>query len=478
VKVTAAEAVVVGGGHAGLLAVPALLGRSGQITVIERDRYPEGPAFRAGVPQARHLHILLAGGQQALERLLPGTVAALRIAGARQLVPPQDVLIHTPGGWHDRFGFTCFPTVSCTRPLFDFVVRTRVLAAAAASGTAVEVIEGAEVTGLLGTPERVAGVKMRYRGAGQPEREMPADLVVDASGRGSRAPGWLEALGLPAPAEEVIDARLAYATRMFRLADEPDAGVLLQPEPRRRRGGVLMPVEGGRWLLTLSGFTGTRPPTDEDAFLDYAATLAHPYLHRVMKAAEPVSPVHGFLDTSNRHRRYERRGAAPDGFVVIGDAASSFNPVYGQGLTAAALHAVALRDAAAARGLGRGFSVAAQRAVARASATPWRTATAVDRGYLAQAAAEAGTSPRVPVPERLSRWFNDRLIEHAARNQRVAEALHGVYALALPPARLLSPAVALPVLLRSPAPGHAEPPERLPAQGRPARAEAPDQAEA
>ena len=461
----ATEAVVVGGGHAGLLAAAALLGQAGQVTVIERDRYPEGPAFRAGVPQARHLHILVAGGQQALENLLPGIVTVLRDAGARLLVPPRDVLIHTPGGWHHRFSEIGFLTLSCTRPLLDFVVRARVLAEAAASGTHVEVIEGAEVTGLVGTAERVTGVRVRRRGPGQPEREVPADLVVDASGRGSRAPGWLEELGRPAPAEDVLDARLAYATRVFRFADEPDAGILVQPEPALRRGGVLLPVEGGRWLLTLSGFTGTRPPTDEGSFLDYAATLAHPHLHRVMKAAEPVSPVHGFVDTGNRHRRYERRGAAPEGLVVIGDAASSFNPVYGHGLTAAARHAVAIRDAAAAMGLGRGFSAAAQRGVARASAIPWRTAIAVDRGYLAEAAAEAGTGDHVTAADRAARWFNDRLIRHAASNQRVAEAVHGVYGLALSPARLASPAVAGRVLLRRPAPGYPEPPAlALPAQ--------------
>jgi len=124
--------------------------------------------------------------------------------------------------------------------------------------------------------------------------------AVDASGRGSRTPRWLEALGLPAPAEDIVDAQLAYATRMVRFADEPADAVLLQARPRLRRGGAMMPVEGGRWLVTLQGYVGIRALTDEEAFLDYAATLAHPHLHRMLKAAEPVSPVYGFLETSNR----------------------------------------------------------------------------------------------------------------------------------------------------------------------------------
>ena len=455
----AAETVVIGGGHAGMLAVGALLGQVGKVTVVERDRYPDGPAFRAGVPQARHLHNLVAGGQQALEKLLPGMVAALEDAGARRLVPPRDIVIYSSGGWHHRFAFDRFQSVSCTRPLLDFVVRTRVLAEAAAAGTAVDVLEGTEVTGLLGASDRVTGVRTRSRGAAQPEREVPADLVVDASGRGSRAPRWFEALGLPAPAEETVDAQLAYATRMFRFTTgEPEYGVLVQSDPRLRRGGVLLPVEGGRWVLTLSGYNGLRPPTDEDMFLDYAATLAHPYLHRLMKTAEPVSPVYGFLDTSNRNRRFEGQGASPDGFVVVGDAASSFNPVYGHGLAAAAMQVVAMRDVLAKTGLRHGSSAAAQRAIARASRTPWRTATAVDRRYLAEAGAEDGSGTRTTVTGRLSRWFNDRLLAHCATNQQVAEAVHGVYGLALPPARLLSPTVALRTLVLAPGAGHAEPP--------------------
>jgi hypothetical protein len=151
-----------------------------------------------------------------------------------------------------------------------------VLTEAAGLGTVVEVVEGTEVAGLLGASERLTGARVRSRGADQPEREMPADLVVDASGRGSRAPRWFEVLGLSAPSEETVDTKLAYATRMYRFAEEPSSGAFIQSEPRLRRGGALLPVEGGRWILTLIGFTGIRPPTDEDMFLDYAAALAHP----------------------------------------------------------------------------------------------------------------------------------------------------------------------------------------------------------
>jgi FAD-dependent oxidoreductase family protein len=362
----ATAAVVVGGGHAGMLAVRALLGQVAKITVVERDRYPDGPAFRAGVPQARHIHNLDSGGQQALEDMLPGIVGALIDAGARRLVPSQDIAIHTESGWHHRFGFTRFELVTCTRPLFDFVIRNRVLADAAASATQLEVLTATEVTGLAGAHGRVTGVRVRSRGAGQAEGEISADLVVDASGRGSRTPRWLEALGLPAPAEEIVDAQFAYATRMVRFADEP------------------------------------------------------------------------------------------------ADAVAAFNPIYGQGLSSAATHAIAMRDILASTGLRGEFTAATQRAIARASVWPWRTATTIDRQYLAAAAAETGSGAKTTAVTRVSQWLNDRLRAHAATNEHVAEVMHGVYQHAVSPARLLSPGVVLRVLATPPAPGYPEPPVRRP----------------
>lgn len=156
----------------------------------------------------------------------------------------------------------------------------------------------------------------------------------------------------------------------------------------------MMPVEGGRWLVTLQGYAGIRAFTDEKGFLDYAATLAHRHLHHMLKAAEPVSPVYGFLETSNRYRHYARRGASPAGLIVIGDVVAAFNPAYSQGLAAAATHAIAMRDTLASVGLRGEFTAATQRAIARASNWPWRIATTVDRQFLAAAAAETGSSAR------------------------------------------------------------------------------------
>lgn len=194
-------AMVIGGRLAGVLAVSALVGQVDAITVVERDRYPAGRAFRKDVPQARHLHILLSGGQRALEEVLPGTVTALGAAGARSLYLPRDLLTRTPTGWQRRFDERRHLTLSVTRPVLDTVVRERALRAAAGSATRVEVLEATEAIGLTGDAGRVTGVRVRSRD-GEPgarsERELRAALVVDASGRGSRTPQWFAALGAPA----------------------------------------------------------------------------------------------------------------------------------------------------------------------------------------------------------------------------------------------------------------------------------------
>jgi 2-polyprenyl-6-methoxyphenol hydroxylase-like FAD-dependent oxidoreductase len=449
------NAVIIGGGLAGLLAAHALLGGVERLTVIEQDRYPQQPEFGGGIPQGRHVHVLITGGQQILDELLPGVVDSLKSAGARHLMLPRDMLVYTRTGWHHRFPEGRFSLVSCTRPLLDHIVRDRVLSGAAESGTELSILQGTRVTGLLGTADRVAGVVIRQRGEGaasaQATREMTADLVVDASGRRSRAPRWLQDLGARAAREDRVDAKLAYATRLYRFAHEPDAAVNIWAMPDCPRGGVLLPVEGGRWLLTLSGFGGHGPATDEAGFLEHTARLKSAYLWDLMKNAEPLSPVFGFADTANCLRHYDEKGAAPDGFVAVGDAQCAFNPLYGQGMTVAAAHALALHKTLAKRQVGAGFAAQAQRAVARESSMPWLYTTSADRPYLAPPADGARGV------QRLAQWYTDRLIDHVAVDNTVGEALRGVFGLVLPPTSVLSPSVALRTL-RRPRPSLAEPP--------------------
>ncbi|WP_431965922.1 NAD(P)/FAD-dependent oxidoreductase [Actinacidiphila sp. bgisy160] len=448
------NAVVIGGGLAGTLAVRALLGHTERITVVERDRYPQRPEFRKGVPQARHLHIFVTAGQEALDELLPGTCAELAAAGARTLEIPRDLLTCGATGWQIRFHEGRHRFMSCTRPLLDHVVRRRVLAAAAESGTEVEILEATEAVALLGSAQRVTGVRVRGRGERRGEREIPATLVVDAAGRASRAPRWLAELGRPAPREETVDAGLQYATRALRLPTPPDAAVYIPYRRDNFAGGGLLPVEDGTWLLTVSGIGGLAAPSSEAEFAAFTGRLVHPYLHELVAGAEPLSPVHGSRETSNRRRHYHAPGGVPEGFVATGDAACSFNPVYGQGMAVAALGALALRRVLDERGGPRpGFAPVAQRALARAADAAWMMAAGADRPY-----AEAGKATAPALSQRVQGWYFERFLARAAVDPVVGAVYRDVVTLTAPPARMFSPAVALRTVLLPRRPALADPP--------------------
>ncbi|AEW97325.1 MULTISPECIES: NAD(P)/FAD-dependent oxidoreductase [Streptomycetaceae] len=444
------DAVVIGGGLAGMLTARALLGHADRITVLERDRYPAGPVFRKGVPQARHLHIFLSGGHDALETLLPGTGAALREAGAHRLDIPRDLLTRMPSGWQRRIDDPSTFMLSCTRPLLDAVVRDRVLAEA---GDRIQMLQDTTVTGLLGTAHRVTGVTVRTKDADATERELPATLVADAAGRTSRAAQWLAALGLPEPRLEVVDSGLAYATRALRLPQPPDAALYIQPAPGNPRGGVLVPVEDGIWLMTLYGVRGHHPPTDPEGFLAFSATLAHGRVHDLAKGAEPAGPVHGFRDTANRRRHYDAPGAVPEGFIAVADAACTFNPVYGQGMSVACQGALALRAVLDGTPLDRpGFAATAQRAVSATARSAWAISSGADRPYVPGATDALGLADRV-----LGRYFA-RVTARAAMDPVVRAAYHHVLCLTAPPTRLLAPPVALRALFTPARRGLPDPP--------------------
>jgi len=211
------HALVIGGSMAGMLAARVLADHFERVTILERDRFAEdGPVPRKGVPQARHVHALLKRGRVALERLFPGIGDELIAASAPTLDMANDIAWLNPAGWGVRFpsdlGF-----VSFSRDLLDWHVRRRL----AADTGSVHFLKGYDVTGLVPGPDGtgVAGARVRQRdgsGAGNGEKELHADLVVDATGRGSRAPEWLEALGYTRPEETVINAHLGDATRVYR----------------------------------------------------------------------------------------------------------------------------------------------------------------------------------------------------------------------------------------------------------------------
>lgn len=456
------HAVVIGAGMAGLWAARVLSDHFARVTVVERDRLPESPAHRRGVPQSYHTHTLLTRGQRALDQLFPGIDAELADLGAPRVEWTRECLFYFRTGWTRPFRSE-LASRACSRDLLEWAIRRDL-----AGRAAIRFVEGREVEELLFEPQtgRVTGVQLRTwgtaatsaavdnrdRGDGV-EETLHADLVVDASGRDSVTPAWLEALGYGPVPETVITPFLGYASRLYRrppeLAPKWKALIVSNVPPHQPRGGVLYPVEDGCWIATLAGCARDYPPTDEAGFLAFARSLATPVLAEALDGAEPLSPIRGYRRTENRLRHYEQLDRWPDGFVALGDAACTFNPVYGQGMTVSALGALVLdqclrerrrrRSGDDLRGLSRRF----QRRLAWENRTPWLLATGEDFRW----PTTVGGSPDFVT--RLAHWYVDLVLESIVSDQHVAREFFRVLHLLESPIMLLQPQLLARILARA-----------------------------
>ncbi|MFI6009929.1 FAD-dependent oxidoreductase [Streptomyces sp. NPDC051243] len=449
------HAVVVGGSLAGLLAAHVLAGYADRVTVVERDRFPDGTTPRPGVPQGRHPHVLLEGGQSALESLLPGFLAELRAAGAPRVGMPSDLVLRQSGRWFRRLPATTY-IYTGSRAQLEELVRRRVLA-----NPVISTVEGTDAVGLLGDASRVRGVLLRDRGFGDvraERRELEADLVVDASGSGTKAPQWLAAIGAEAPREETIDTGLAYASRVYRgrsgVLDGDTAGYYVYPSPDQVHAGGALPLEDGSHLVIVSGLRGDEPPTGDDEFVTYAKRLPHPLLHAWLDEAEPLSPAFGYRRTANVRRRYDLPGRSPAGFLATGDALCTFNPIYGQGMAVAAMSAVALRDALADPRRRTPTTRRVQRALLAASRQAWDISAGADRKMPGALGNALGGGPA----DRVADWYLRRVQECYPGDPVVGRAFRSVLTLSAPVTALFAPPVARSVLFRPPAPTPTEPP--------------------
>ncbi|KPI02020.1 fumarate reductase/succinate dehydrogenase flavoprotein domain protein [Actinobacteria bacterium OV450] len=429
------HAVVLGAGLAGLLAARALAQRFARVTVVERDELEDaGPAFRPGVPQSRHVHVLWSRGLEVMEGLLPGVTRELLASGAALLESPRDFLWLSPADWFHPVPGSRILVGS--RELIDWTVRREVL-----RDERIRIRSGSAATGLVAGADgrSVTGVRLREGGP------LSARFVVDATGRTSRAPAWLAALGHPAPATTRYDSHLGYSSRYYEIPPDPARrwqGMYVQGRPDSPRGGVLVPLDDGRWLATLIGNGEHAPPTGDEEFLEYTRTLRTPALHDVLRDAKPLSSPTGFRSTANEWRHYERLDRWPAGFVVLGDAACRFNPVYGHGMTVAALAADAL--AGAIRGLApREIAAAArriQRRTAGAAEVAWQIATSEDMRY-------PGTEG--PPPDQTTKVlqaYMARVIVGANADPEISRPFFGVLSLSASPTTLLSPGTVIRVM--------------------------------
>ncbi|WP_225859546.1 FAD-dependent oxidoreductase [Streptomyces albicerus] len=417
------HAVVLGGGYAGLLAARVIADHFRQVTIVERDLLGDEP-HRPGTPQAHHPHGLLARGAEILEALFPGLRSQLLGAGC----PVTDFGTGTrtlfPSGWapSEALGID---VQLLARTTLEGLLRRRVTAL-----SAVTLRDRTQADGLIvGRDGQTAEVVVRRRGPQSPGKEperILADLVIDATGRGSRLPQWLDLAGLHCPPMSVVDGRITYASRLYALDADPHRDWLASYEPTLApaapRGGVVARVGPCHWLLGLIGAAGHTPPADEAGFRAYAAGLRNPDLAGIIDEGTPLTPIHRTRATANRLHRYHRVDHWPGHVIALGDSVCALNPVYGQGMTVAALQAALLStllDRYAETGRPAHLGPAFQQGAARLVRGPWLLSTSADRAWAAE---------RAPLASRLATGYltalTARLPQHTDLFLRFARTMH------------------------------------------------------
>lgn len=378
-----------------------------------------------------------------MSRLFPGMVCDLVEAGAAELDLPGDIIWFQEGGHTVRF-YSGISVIFLSRPLLEWYVRCRVLAI-----PNLTCLQGCRVQNLIASADgkQIKGVKVRQRGEELPEAFLEADLVIDATGRSSQSPLWLEKLGYPRPDESIIKINLGYTTRTFKQDPTllPNAkGILTIPSAPvyGKRGGGLFPIEGGRWIVTLGGWLEDHAPADEPGFLEYAKSLPSQDIYHVISRAEPLTDFVTHKLPSNLRRHYERMSRFPKGYLVLGDAICSFNPIYGQGMSVSAMEAEALEyclqaidEQNHAHDLAREFFTRAAKVIDH----PWRLTIGEDfRFPEVEGPKPAGTD--------LMNWYASQLHKATFRDREVARAFFQVVTLTHAPQSLLNPTIVLRVM--------------------------------
>jgi 2-polyprenyl-6-methoxyphenol hydroxylase-like FAD-dependent oxidoreductase len=374
------RAVVLGGSMAGLLAARVLADVYQEVLLVDRDDLRGVGTYRRGVPHGRHAHALVARGQQILEQQFPGLTQEITDAG----VVPGD--FSGAIRWHfngqrlqpAHSGLTLIPA---TRPVLEEHVRRRV-----EKIPNVRFLEGYDILGLETTRDaaRVTGARVQRRGTGGQPEVLGGELVIDVTGRGSRTPAWLESLGYPRPEEDRIKIDLAYTTRHYRVAGDPfgsDISIIAAATPSHQRGAFYFPIAGpgNRAELSLTGMLGDHPPTDPAGFLEFVKSLPVPDIYRSVRESEPLDDPVTFKFPASVRRRYERLTRFPDGLLVMGDAVCSFNPIYAQGMSVAAIESLTLQQHLRRDPVPRPRDFFS--AISGVIDSPWEFAAIADLGY-------------------------------------------------------------------------------------------------
>lgn len=427
--------MVLGASMAGLLAARVLTEFYERVTVVERDELDDTAAPRHGVPQSRQPHVVLARCGQVIEELLPGVSAEMVDAGAHLWRSGDLSELYTRFNGHlvTRTGRLRDPEkltiLHASRPFIESHVRRRVRAL-----PTVSFLDRHDADALTWTADTVTGIRVTSR-VEHRQYDIAADLVVDATGRGSRTPVFLEQMGFTRPREDHLTVHVSYVSMPVRIPDGLLKEVLFidLPAPGRPYGWAMSRCEKDNWQV-LVGTLGPHiaPPAGEDEFYSYAEELMPAHAYAALRSGEPLADMALYRFPASRWRRYDKLARMPRGLLVTGDAVASFNPIYGQGMTIAAVDAIALRESL---GHDRGeLSRRFHRTAAKSIDIAWRTAVGSDLAL-----------PEVEGQRTLSTKFTnafiDRILSACETDPWVTQEFQMVTGMLVPPSRLLRPAM-------------------------------------
>ena len=329
------QAAVIGAGIGGLAAAKAVAPHFEKVIVFDRDALPDEPAARLGTPQARHTHGLLAGGCRALEGLFPGIELDFIAAGAVRMRMRRDMRFEVPGSDPlpaRDFGFDQF---ALSRPALERICRRRV-----ERESNIELRPRSRVTELIASPDNRGVAGVRFEDTRGTPGSLAADLVIDASGRASPTLRFLEAIGAAKPPTIEIGIDQAYATATFEKPEDAPTDWLFMlhvpTPPDSSRLGIIMPMEGRRWSVSLCANHDDVPPGDIDGFMAFAKSFRMPTIYEAIRGAKRVGDIARFGMPCSVLRAFDKLERFPRGLVPLGDSVCRFPPVRGQGMSVAA----------------------------------------------------------------------------------------------------------------------------------------------
>ena len=427
------KAVVIGGGIAGKLAAKVLSETFQEVIILEADQEYKDKTPRKKVPQSYHPHVLLKSGENSIERLFPGFFRELMENGSIKSNFTRDLKWHHFGNWKQQFSGD-LTLVQQSRPLLEFHLQKRI-----EQVVNITTRYATRVEDLLFDRQynKITGVKIRSVKTGI-EDEIHATLVIDASGNSSQAIKWLKKNNISV-VEEKIRIQLFYSTRLFRLKKQniiPWFNLLISPSfPENPYGAFIQSIEESTFSVTFSGYNNELAPKTNDDFLAYAQKLPVNDVVNFLQHAEPLTEIKIHKIPFQIWRRFDKAKNLPEGLLVVGDSHCRFDPLFGQGISVAAMEAVELQKCLLNKEHHtNGFSQNFHRKISRIIKTPWDMATT-------EALRHPSIKGKKSLICHLKLWYTKRIYQISAFEPEIYIRLAKVMNLTRAPSHLFHPKI-------------------------------------